>query len=149
MKSSSTSSSCAETAGATAALDATAAGSAAATAGAAGATPPATAEATSKDYYFDSYSHFGIHEEMLKDDVRTKSYLNAIEQNKHLFKDKIVLDVGCGTGILSLFAARAGAAKVFAVECSGIVEQCRQIVADNGYSETIEGAQPPPQSRSV
>ena len=37
---------------------------------------------------------FGIHEEMLKDEVRTKSYMNAIEQNKHLFKGKVVLDVG-------------------------------------------------------
>ena len=64
---------------------------------------------TSKDYYFDSYSHFGIHEEMLKDEVRTRSYMNAIEQNGHLFKDKVVLDIGCGTGILSMFAARAGA----------------------------------------
>ena len=27
-------------------------------------------EMTSKDYYFDSYTHFGIHEEMLKDEVR-------------------------------------------------------------------------------
>ena len=67
------------------------------------------AELTSKDYYFDSYSHFGIHEEMLKDEVRTRSYMNAIEQNGHLFKDKLVLDIGCGTGILSMFAARAGA----------------------------------------
>lgn len=33
---------------------------------------------TSADYYFDSYSHFGIHEEMLKDEVRTKAYMNAI-----------------------------------------------------------------------
>lgn len=38
-----------------------------------------------------------------KDEVRTKSYQNAIYQNKHLFKDKVVLDVGCGTGILSMF----------------------------------------------
>ena len=29
---------------------------------------------TSKDYYFDSYSHHGIHEEMLKDQVRTRTY---------------------------------------------------------------------------
>lgn len=32
------------------------------------------ADATAKDYYFDSYAHFGIHEEMLKDEVRTKGY---------------------------------------------------------------------------
>jgi predicted RNA methylase len=66
----------------------------------------------------------GIHEEMLvstwfsvpdslereklimtplqKDEVRTRSYMNAIVQNKHLFKDKVVLDVGCGTAILSM-----------------------------------------------
>ena len=40
-----------------------------------------------------------------KDEVRTKSYQNAIYQNKHLFKDKVVLDVGCGTGILSMFVS--------------------------------------------
>ncbi len=41
---------------------------------------------------------------MLKDSVRTKAYKNAIMQNEALFKDKIVLDVGSGTGILSIFA---------------------------------------------
>ncbi len=70
---------------------------------------------TSKDYYFDSYAHFGIHEEMLKDGVRTKAYRDAILNNKHLFKDKIVLDVGCGTGILCMFAAKAGAKHVYGV----------------------------------
>lgn len=43
---------------------------------------------------------------MLKDQVRTKSYMNAILNNAHVFKGKIVLDVGCGTGILSLFSAK-------------------------------------------
>ena len=55
------------------------------------------------DYYFDSYSHFSIHEEMLKDRVRTLAYKEAIQAS--LFKDKVVMDIGCGTGILSLFAA--------------------------------------------
>jgi SAM-dependent methyltransferase len=84
--------------------------------------------------YADSYAHFGIifrsshsdafsvlillvgiHEEMLKDTVRTLSYRNAIYNNGHLFKGKTVLDVGCGTGILSMFAAKAGAKTVVGV----------------------------------
>merc|ERR1712240_444827 len=72
-------------------------------------------EMTSKDYYFDSYAHFGIHEEMLKDEVRTLTYRNSMYYNKHLFKDKVVLDVGCGTGILCMFAAKAGAKRVIGV----------------------------------
>lgn len=72
---------------------------------------------------------------MLKDEVRTVTYRNAIYHNKHLFKDKVVMDVGSGTGILSMFAARAGARKVIAVSifisrinfCSDYrwIEDCR------------------------
>ncbi|XP_045788942.1 probable protein arginine N-methyltransferase 1.2 [Trifolium pratense] len=92
---------------------------------------------TSADYYFDSYSHFGIHEEMLKDTVRTKTYQNVIYQNKFLFKNKVVLDVGAGTGILSLFCAKAGAAHVYAVECSQMADRAKEIVEANGFSEVI------------
>lgn len=55
-----------------------------------GAAPPAIEEMTSRDYYFDSYAHFGIHEEMLKDEVRTLTYRNAIYHNKHLFQGKVI-----------------------------------------------------------
>lgn len=92
---------------------------------------------TSKDYYFDSYAHFSIHEEMLKDEVRTCSYRDAIMENAAQFEGKVVMDVGCGTGVLSMFAARAGAAHVIAIECSGIAKQARQIIADNGFADRI------------
>ncbi|CAG9460087.1 unnamed protein product [Pedinophyceae sp. YPF-701] len=109
------------------------------TAGAAGGAKDAVMQKdkTSKDYYFDSYAHFGIHEEMLKDSVRTRSYMTAILRNTPLFKDKVVLDVGCGTGILSLFAAKAGAAHVYGVECSEIADQAAQIVRDNGREGSV------------
>eukprot|EP00238_Polyblepharides_amylifera_P003725 CAMPEP_0196584850 /NCGR_PEP_ID=MMETSP1081-20130531/48704_1 /TAXON_ID=36882 /ORGANISM="Pyramimonas amylifera, Strain CCMP720" /LENGTH=375 /DNA_ID=CAMNT_0041906207 /DNA_START=245 /DNA_END=1372 /DNA_ORIENTATION=+ len=94
-------------------------------------------EATSADYYFDSYAHFGIHEEMLKDRVRTRTYQNVAYQNEHLFKGKVVLDVGCGTGILSLFCAKAGARAVYAVECSDIADKAKEIVEANGYSNVV------------
>lgn len=35
---------------------------------------------------------------MLKDAVRTNAYRDFIYDNKHIFKDKVVLDIGCGTG---------------------------------------------------
>ncbi|XP_026472286.1 protein arginine N-methyltransferase 1-like [Ctenocephalides felis] len=94
-------------------------------------------EMTSRDYYFDSYAHFGIHEEMLKDEVRTLSYRNSMYHNKHLFKGKVVLDIGCGTGILSMFAAKAGASKVIAIECSNIVEYAQKIVDANNLSHIV------------
>lgn len=88
-------------------------------------------------HYFNSYNHHGIHEEMLKDEVRTKSYRDAIYQNKHLFKDKVVLDVGCGTAILSMFAVRAGAKHVIGVDMSTIIEKAQEIVNVNGMSAQI------------
>lgn len=77
------------------------------------------------DYYFDGYSHFSIHQEMLKDTIRTKSYKKAVVDNPELFKDKIVLDVGSGTGILSIFAG-ISRLKQHAVEPNTSTEQKRQ-----------------------
>ena len=89
------------------------------------------------DYYFGSYSHFYIHEEMLKDQVRTNAYRRAIENNRDDFKDKIVLDIGSGTGILSIFAARAGAKHVYAVEFAEIAFFSREIIKKNGLENKI------------
>ena len=61
---------------------------------------------------------------MLKDEVRTLTYRNAIYHNKHLIKDKVVLDVGCGTAILSMFAAKAGAKLVIGVGMLWVCHMC-------------------------
>lgn len=87
--------------------------------------------------YFHSYSFNSIHETMLKDKIRTNAYLDFIYHNKDVFEGKIVLDVGCGTGILSMFCAKAGAKEVIAVDNSGIIDTARQIIADNGLGSQI------------
>ncbi|KAF2458785.1 S-adenosyl-L-methionine-dependent methyltransferase [Lineolata rhizophorae] len=93
---------------------------------------------TSNKSYFDSYSYNEIHETMLKDTIRTDAYRDFIYENKDLFKGKIVLDVGCGTGILSMFCARAGAAMVYAVDNSSIIEKAIANVYNNGLGDQIK-----------
>jgi protein arginine N-methyltransferase 1 len=90
-----------------------------------------------KDYYFNSYSTFYIHEEMIKDKIRTGSYKKAIENNKIIFKDKIVLDIGSGTGILSIFAAKAGAKHVYGIEYADIADYSKEIIKQNNLSDKI------------
>ncbi|KAL3825242.1 hypothetical protein ACJIZ3_021271 [Penstemon smallii] len=82
-------------------------------------------------------THTLVIEEMLKDVVRTKTYQNVIYKNSFLIKDKVVLDVGAGTGILSLFCAKAGAKHVYAVECSTMANMAQEIVKLNGFSDVI------------
>jgi predicted RNA methylase len=89
-------------------------------------------------YYFSSYSNTGIHETMLRDTVRTSAYESAILSNADsLFRGKTVLDIGCGTGVLSLFCAKAGAKKVIAVDNSDILLQAQRIVDLNGFGDVV------------
>ena len=74
---------------------------------------------------------------MLKDAVRTDSHHDFIYDNKSIFKDKVVLDVGCGTGILSMFCAKAGAKQVIAVDNSNIIDRAKEIVYENGLGDVI------------
>lgn len=94
-------------------------------------------ERNKHDYYYGSYSSFHIHEEMLKDTVRTRTYQRAIMDNPMDFKDKIVMDIGAGTGILSIFAARAGAKHVYAIEFAEIAIFAREIIKRNGLEDKI------------
>ena len=87
--------------------------------------------------YFGTYSHHDIHAEMLQDKVRTVAYQRAILQNPATFCNKVVLDVGCGTGILSMFAVKAGAKHVFAVDMSDIAYQAMDIIKENKMDNKI------------
>lgn len=75
---------------------------------------------------------------MLEDNPRTDGYRQAIMSNKLYFKDKVVMDVGCGTGILSIFCAQAGAKKVYAVEASNLANLAKDIVKENNLDNVIE-----------
>lgn len=93
--------------------------------------------------YFCSYAYLYHQKQMLMDHVRMRAYYNAIMHNKQLFDGKTVLDVGTGSGVLAIWAAQAGAAKVFAVEYTDMAKHARKLVEHNGLSHIIEVIQSP------
>ncbi|KAF8387842.1 hypothetical protein HHK36_026503 [Tetracentron sinense] len=107
-------------------------------------------EASSAKMYFHYYGQLLHQQNMLQDFVRTGSkskltvlpenilhclasgtYYAAIIENCADFSGKVVVDVGAGSGILSLFAAQAGAKHVYAVEASDMVDYARRLIAGN------------------
>lgn len=67
-----------------------------------------------------------IHREMLNDKQRVEAYRVALEKS---VAGKVVVDVGAGTGLLSIMSAEMGAKKVYAIEFSSIVKECRKAIA--------------------
>lgn len=57
---------------------------------------------------------------MLADQPRTTKYHSVILQNKESLKDKVILDVGCGTGIISLFCAHHARPKAVSVSAPAV-----------------------------
>ncbi|KAK9497688.1 hypothetical protein O3M35_004365 [Rhynocoris fuscipes] len=92
-----------------------------------------------EDEYFKSYAELSIQRTMLLDKVRIEAYKRAIFSRPDLFNDKIVVDVGAGTGVLSVLCAMAGAKKVYAVEASqGLIPILTSVIHDNGFDGIIE-----------
>lgn len=88
--------------------------------------------------YFSSYSTLKLHQEMLSDTARNEAYRRAIEKNSKSMKDKVVLDVGCGTGLLSMMCVKyGGARKVYSIEASDMAETAQKLVDHNQLSDRI------------
>jgi SAM-dependent methyltransferase len=81
--------------------------------------------------YRMSYRDVAMHKVMLQDVVRTDAYEKSISEVVR--PDHSVLDFGCGTGILAMFAARSGAGKVIAVDRSSFIATAQEIALKNGF----------------
>jgi type I protein arginine methyltransferase len=74
---------------------------------------------------------------MIADTVRTGAYARALERS--VKPGSVVIDLGAGTGIMSLISCRLGARKVFAIESDeDAIEVARQIAKANGLEDQIE-----------
>lgn len=79
------------------------------------------------------------HIPMMNDTPRNDAFEAAIKAAiDRAGADARVLDIGAGSGLLSLMAARAGARHVVACEMEPIIaEMAQQIVAENGYADRV------------
>jgi len=74
---------------------------------------------------------------MLRDTDRVEAYRRAIDTVVR--PGDVVVDIGAGTGVLSVFAARAGARRVFAIEGEDIAAVARTLCAEYPQIEVIRG----------
>lgn len=82
-----------------------------------------------------SHGMYDYHAGMLHDQPRNRLYRQAIER---VAKGRVVLDIGTGSGLLSMIAARAGAARVVACEATPtMAATARAIIAANGLADRI------------
>ncbi|XP_077392911.1 protein arginine N-methyltransferase 2 [Festucalex cinctus] len=95
-------------------------------------------DAWQDEEYYLTYGTLNLHLEMLSDKSRTEAYRRVIVNNSASLHRKVVMDLGCGTGIMSLFCAQlAQPAAVYAVEASSMVQHTRELVKQNACEEVV------------
>uniref|UniRef100_A0A915PPG5 type I protein arginine methyltransferase n=1 Tax=Setaria digitata TaxID=48799 RepID=A0A915PPG5_9BILA len=97
----------------------------------------ARTEHASATQYFQFYGYLSQQQNMMQDYIRTSTYQRAIHINAKDFLDKVVLDVGAGSGILSFFAIQSGARHVYAVEASSMAIHCAELIRCNNLTDKI------------
>jgi len=75
------------------------------------------------------------HRQYLEDAPRVNAFARAIAEVVR--PGAVVVDLGCGSGILGLLACRAGAARVYAIDDGGIIEVAREAARANGYADRV------------
>lgn len=73
--------------------------------------------------------------QILDDRVRVLAFERAIEATVR--PGDVVLDLGCALGNFTAFACRAGARRVYAVECEPVIETAQQVIAANGFADRV------------
>lgn len=86
-------------------------------------------------YFYKSLGAWGLHRSLIADTIRTERFRKAI--HKVVKPGDIVLDIGCGTGILSFFACQAGAGHVYAIEEGPIMQVAKSLAHANGFEDKI------------
>ena len=94
----------------------------------------------------DPFARARTHQALLSDRVRTLAYRRALEAAVR--PDDVVLDLGCGTGIFSMIAARRGCRKVYAVDRSAILDDARETARRTGSRAASSSYAPPSISSS-
>ena len=88
------------------------------------------------EQYFLDYGRLDQQRWMVSDEPRTSAFAHAIAEV--VKPGDVVIDVGAGTGVLSILAARAGARRVIAVERSGMAPLARELIEHNGAQDRVE-----------
>jgi SAM-dependent methyltransferase len=86
-------------------------------------------------FYFERYGDLELQRRMIADRARTEAFARALRQVVR--EGDRVLDAGCGTGVLAMLAARAGAAHVVAIDQSGIAQTAANLVRRNGLEGRV------------
>jgi SAM-dependent methyltransferase len=81
------------------------------------------------------FGYLEPHIGMIADWTRTQLFIQAIQ--RVVRPGDIVLDLGTGTGVLAIAAARAGAARVYAVERTAIADVAAAMFERNGVADRI------------